>query len=295
PSFMVEDIINEITSHAKKGAVVGVIPSFGSKEEYYIDDLINKGCIFFGSQRVPSITRLITYGKSISLKQKNTTMKLGVIPQEYADKVCSDMTALIDIPCTPFNNYLDLPEVSYTPLMHPSKLYELFSDYSDNMVYKKIPLFYEEWGDDASAMLLQLNEDLKRIFFELKQLYANNISDFEKLKSYFNIQTPDQLTQKIRTSPSFSPEINSEKSHLPNTVSKYFMEDLLSGLCLLKSFSELLFIEVSTLDKVIYWAQELLQKDYIDNGKLCGVDIQDLTIPQVKGITSKEDLLNLII
>lgn len=294
PSFMVETTINEITKHAKKGAVIGSIPSFGSKKEYFIDDLIKNGCIFFGSQRVPSITRLITYGKSITLKQKNASMKLGIIPQEYSEKVCSDMTALIDIPCIPFNNYLDLPEISYTPSIHPSKLYEIFSDYSDNMVYKKIPLFYEEWGDDSSAMILQLNEDLKKVFGELNQLCTSDNINFNKLRAYFNIQTPEQLTQKIRTSPSFNPLTESNKGHHPDSAAKFFIADLINGLCVLKAFAEILFLEVTTLDKVIYWAQELLEKDYIVNGRLCGDDITGLAIPQTRGIISKVDLLNLI-
>lgn len=296
PSFMVEKIINEITQHAKKGAVVGAIPSFGSKDEYYINDLINKGCIFFGSQRVPSLTRLITYGKAIALKQKNTKMKLGVIPQEYATKVCSDMTSLIDIPCIPLNDSLVLPEFSYiSSSITPSKLYELFSDYSDNIVYKKIPLFYEEWGDDSSAMLLQLSEDLKNIFAHLKQLCNGDLNIFENLLTYFNIPLPEQLTQKIRTSPSFSIETVSEKAHFSDASSTFFMEDLLSDLCSLKAFSELINLDTLTLDKVIYWAQELLEKDYLDDGKLLGADIYQLTIPQIRGITTKEDLLNLII
>lgn len=295
PSFMVENTINEITTYSKKGSVIGAIPSFGSKEEYYIDDLIKKGCIFFGSQRVPSITRLIIYGKSISLKQKNASMKLGVIPQEYSEKVCSDMTALIDIPCTPFYNYLNLPELSYNTSIHPSKLYEIFSDYSDNIVYKKIPLFYEEWGDDSSAMLLQLNEDLKNIFFELKQVYDSNNNNFDSLKAYFNIQTPDQLTQKIRTSPSFNPLTETDKGHHLDSASKLFIDDLINGLCILKGFAEILSLEVKTLDKVIYWAQELLDKDYIINGHLCGEDAKNLLIPQNIAINSIDELLTIII
>ena len=295
PSFIVENTINEITLHAKKGAVIGAIPSFGSKEEYYIDDLIKKGCIFFGSQRVPSLTRLITYGKAISLKQKNASMKLGVIPQEYNEKVCSDMTTLIDIPCTPFYDYLTSPEISYATSPHPSKIYEIFSVYSDNIVYKKIPLFYEEWGDDSSAMLLQLSEDLKKVFLELKQLYDTNNKNFDSLKTYFNIQTPEQLTHKIRTSPNFNSLDETDKGDHLDSESSFFIDDLLNGLCVLKSFSEILCLEVTTLDKVIYWAQELLEKNYIENGSLCGEDIKHLVTPQTKDINSKDDLLKIIL
>ena len=65
-----------------RGTVVGVIPGFGGKE-YLIDELLEKGCIFFGSQRVPSIIRLEKYGECVLLKQKNEFMKLRVIPSKY--------------------------------------------------------------------------------------------------------------------------------------------------------------------------------------------------------------------
>ena len=58
PSFMIEETLKKIIPYLKEGTVVGVIPGFGGKE-YLIDELLEKGCIFFGSQRVPSIIRLI--------------------------------------------------------------------------------------------------------------------------------------------------------------------------------------------------------------------------------------------
>ena len=54
---MMEKTINTILPFLKKGTVVGAIPGFGGKE-YLIDPLLDKGCIFYGTQRVPSIIRL---------------------------------------------------------------------------------------------------------------------------------------------------------------------------------------------------------------------------------------------
>ncbi|MDO4535835.1 MAG: 2-dehydropantoate 2-reductase N-terminal domain-containing protein, partial [Clostridium perfringens] len=68
PSFMVKDTLNKINPYVKKGARIGVIPGFGGKE-YCIDELLEKGCIFFGTQRVPSIVRLEKYGETVNLKQ----------------------------------------------------------------------------------------------------------------------------------------------------------------------------------------------------------------------------------
>ena len=295
PSFMFEETINEITKYVKSGAIVGAIPGFGGKE-YYINDLLDKGCTFFGSQRVPSITRLISYGESIMLKQKNPFMRLAVIPNENSNKVCELVTSLIDIPCLPIENYLGITLSPSNPTMHPSRLHELFKDYKTGVVYPKNPLFYEEWGNDASSMLISLDDELISIFKELN--YKDNFSenDFERIKLRYNITKPSELTEKIRTAPGFkginSPMLDVENGCIPDLKSRYFIEDVDFGLCIIKSFAQILNIEVPTVDKVIYWAQNLLGKEYLVNGKLNGKDSKNLVIPQNIGINSKDELIN---
>ena len=128
PSFLIENTLKDISKLIKNGAVIGAIPGFGGKE-YLIDELIKNGGIFFGSQRVPSIVRLQTYGESVCLKQKNEFMKIRSIPGKYTNEICKRMSNLIDIPCLPLNSYLPITLSPSNPTMHPSRLYELFKDY----------------------------------------------------------------------------------------------------------------------------------------------------------------------
>ena len=73
--------------------------------------------------------------------------------------------------------------------------------------------------------------------------------------------------------------------------SRYFIEDLDFGLCIIKAFAEICEVDTPTVDKVIYWAQNLLNKDYLVNGKLQGKDAKNLITPQNKGINTKEELI----
>lgn len=294
PSFMMEKTLKEIGNYVKQGAAIGCIPGFGGKE-YYSKPLIEKGCIFFGSQRVPSITRLISYGESVCLKQKNPFMKLGVIPKEAAEKVCKDMTNLIDIPSLPVENYLAITLSPSNPTMHPSRLYELFGDYKEGIVYTKNPLFYEEWNTIASSTLLDLDVELAAIFKELNEFNDFNPNDFEKIKVRYGIETPEELSQKIRTASGFkgihSPMVEVKNGHIPDLNSRYFIEDVDFGLCILKSFAELVNIQTPTIDKLIYWSQDLLGKEYLVNGHLTGADSKNLIIPQNLGVKTKEELV----
>lgn len=294
PSFMMEKTLNEILKYVNSNTIIGAIPGFGGKE-FFIDELLNKNCIFFGSQRVPSITRLESYGECVVLKQRNEFMKLSVIPKKYSKTVCDTMTSLIDINCYPLDNYLSITLSPSNPTMHPSRLYELFKNYKDGITYDKNPLFYEEWGDFASKTLLDLDEELKEIFLSLNEFNDFEAEDFEKIKTRYKIETPNELTNKIRTAPGFkdirTPMIKINDSYIPDLKSRYFIEDIQFGLCIIKAFAEICNIPTKTVDKVIYWAQNLLNKEYLINGKLKGKDVIELVIPQTKGINTKESLI----
>lgn len=294
PSFMMENTLKEVTKYAKSGTIIGVIPGFGGKE-YYIDELLEKGCIFFGSQRVPSITRLESYGECVLLKQKNEFMRLAVIPNKFKEYVCEKMTSLIDIPCLPINNYLGITLSPSNPTMHPSRLYELFKDYEEGIVYDNHSLFYEEWGNEASTTLLQLDEELKNIFNSLNEFSDFNENDFEKIKSRYKISNPSELTEKIRTAPGFqtikTPMIKCGNGYIPDLNSRYFIEDIQFGLCIIKAFAEICDVKTPVVNKVIYWGQKLLKKEYLVNDTLCGNDVKELVIPQNIGILTKTDLI----
>ena len=295
PSFLIERTINEISEFVKPNAFVGLIPGFGGKE-YFAKKLIEKGAIFFGTQRVPSIIRLEKYGECVALKEKNPFMKIGAIPSKYTEKICEDMTKLIDIPCEPVDNYLAITLSPSNPIMHPSRLYELFKDYKQGItVYEKSPLFYEEWGDEASKTLLELDEELHKIFESLNYNGDFNPDNIEKIKNRFKTEDPSVLSHKINTAPGFqgigSPIVECEGGFIPDLTSRYFIEDLEFGLCILKGFAELCDVDTPKLDEVITWSQNLLNKEYLIDKKLKGRDSKNLLIPQNKGINTKQDLI----
>lgn len=296
PSFLIEKTLNEITPYVKSNACIGLIPGFGGKE-YLSEDLIKKGCVLFGTQRVPSIIRLEKYGEKVLLKEKNPFMKIGTIPNKYKDEVCRVMTNLIDILCIPVDNYLSITLSPSNPIMHPSRLYELFKDYKHGeTIYDKNPLFYEEWGNEASKTLLALDEELGLVFKSLNEYNDFNEKDIEKIKERFETEDPSVLSKKINTAPGFkdidSPMKKLDNGFIPDLKSRYFIEDLEFGLCIIKSFAQICNLHTPKLDEVIYWAQELLDKEYLINNELKGRDSKELLIPQNRGIKSKKDLIN---
>lgn len=291
PSFMIGNLLEEMIEYVKVGAWIGIIPGFGGAE-FYKQKFIDKGCVFFGTQRVPVIARLNEYGKSVSLKQKNDFMKISVLPREKSEDVLNTITGLLDIPCYSVDSYLAITLSPSNPTMHPSRLYELFKDYiPGEVVYDRNPLFYEEWGDVASECLLKLDDEIALIFEKVSNV---NQDDIEKIKNRFSIETPSELTEKINTACGFqgiySPMIELDNGFIPDLESRYFTEDLPFGTCIIKGFAEIYEVKTPQLDKIILWCQNLLNKEYVVGDKLCGKDVKELLIPQNNGIKTVEEL-----
>ncbi|WP_297631146.1 NAD/NADP-dependent octopine/nopaline dehydrogenase family protein [uncultured Clostridium sp.] len=292
PSFMIPRALEEINIFIKRSAIIGVIPGFGGAE-FYREKFLEKGCIFFGSQRVPSITRLKEYGKSVYLKEKNPFMNIATFPRKKGDYVADLMTSLIHIKCNSLETYLGITLSPSNPIFHPSRLYELFKNYEEGVsIYEKNYLFYEEWGNFASECLLKLDEELEKVTIALM---GDNLKDFERIKSRFNIEKPEELTQKIRTAPGFiginTPMKKVEEGYIPDVESRYFIEDLQYGTCIIKGFAESLNVETPLTDEIIEWAQKLLKKDYIRDGKLVGIDSHELLTMDNMNINSREEIL----
>ena len=85
------------------------------------------------------------------------------------------------------------------------------------------------------------------------------------------------------THPTIEVEIGGEKKFLPNFQYRYFSEDLPCGLLVTRGIAELAGVETPNIDKVLIWAQKMMGKEYLVDGKLCGKDVASTRSPQRYG------------
>ena len=110
PQLFVETA-NLMLPHVKKGQLVGIIPGAGAAE-FAFKPLIDKGVLFFGLCRVPTIARLKEYGKSSYMLGPAPFLLIGSIPANKAEYVCKYVQPLFDMECRPVATYLT---VAFTP------------------------------------------------------------------------------------------------------------------------------------------------------------------------------------
>lgn len=125
---------------------------------------------------------------------------------------------------------------------------------------------------------------LQRLRSMMYGKYADSISD------------PSSLLTTFKTNSAYKYTVHPMKKlengkFVPNFESRQLTEDIPFGLVPMKGTAELLGTATPTLDKVILWAQEKINKSYLVDGQLTGADVKHSGAPQRFGVEHVEDLL----
>ena len=290
PSFMIKDIFENLCNLLKPDAIVGVIPGTGGVE--FFKNILGDHTIF-GLDRVPFIARIKEYGKSVYYSKKKS-VRIAALPGEKTSRICDVFGNALGIECMPLKNYLTVTFTPSNPIVHTARTYAMFKDYKVGIFYSRIFLFYKEWDDRASKLLLGMDDELQQVCGALSRHI--DLSGVIPLYEHYESQTVEQLTTKIKNIATLtkitSPMKEIEDGFVPDFNSRYFIEDIPYGLTILKGFSEIVGVKTPNMDKVLRWNGEKLGEKYIDdNGKI--LPESNSITPQKFGVNTVQDIYNL--
>jgi opine dehydrogenase len=290
PSNMFKSTIEKISPFIKAGAWVGIMPGNGGNE-FYCKELIERGCVVFGFQRVFGISRVKEYGKSVFDLGKKKELYIAAMPMSKTVEVCEVMEHLLNVKCNPLANYLDVTLAPANPILHTSRLYEMFHDYKEGFHFDRMINFYTEWTVEDSTMLLACDEEVQLLNRTLG--YVNTACN-SSVKQYFGAKTAEDMTEKISNIVALqnihSPMIRTAHGFVPDFKSRYFLEDFPCGLCIIKSFAEIAEIKTPNIDKILMWFEHITGFEYYVDGKFNGKDLIDLPLPVNFGMHTLEDI-----
>lgn len=261
PAFAMKSYSKKIIPHLKKQAIICLTPGTGGAE-FAFKSAVEKNCVIIGLQRVPSVARLVEYGKTVCASGYRDELFCASIPSHYAEYAAKIITDIFDITCTPMPNYLNVTLTPSNPILHTTRLRTIFKDYKKDYFYKNVPLFYEEWSDESSELLLKCDNEVQNICRALKEF---DLSYVKSLMLHYESKTPQQLTQKIRSIKSFrglkSPCLQTESGYVPDFSSRYFTADFPFGLSILVQISKLLNLECPHMQKTLDWYCGIVQNN----------------------------------
>ena len=289
PSFMIENEIKEMTPFIKSGAMVGVVPGSGGCE-FYCKDLIEKGIIFFGMDRVPCVSRVEIYGKKV-VASKKAKSRAVAIPNSKTIEVASILSDILEMEIEPLKNYLTVTFTPSNPIVHTSRLYAMFKNATKDTEFDSQILFYGEWDDFASEVMLDCDKELHNICDALDQLELDGVIPLDR---HYEIDSVVGLTKKIRSIKSMnailSPLKEENGKYKIDLDSRYFIEDFPYGLCIIKGFALVAEVETPRIDAILKWYEELGDKEYFVGDEFKGKDLLASAIPQNFAMDTKQKI-----
>lgn len=290
PTMVIGSTINAIADMVNPNTMVGFIPGAGGVE-YLSIPLLKKSIKIFGFERVPYVSRLVEYGKSVSAAKKKA-YRVAAMPSSCAEEIAEIISQLFERPTKPMKGFISM---TLTPSLHFSRLYDLYKDYTLGEELDDNPLFYGNWRDSSSEICLTLDKELHKVCDCLMRAGVDT-SEVVPYPIHYESATPQLLTKKLRSIESLSkiygPVIEKDDKYYLDITSRYFTESYPYRLCIVKGLADLASVKVPLTTKVIEWYQNLTGKEYIVNGKLEGKDQKECNIPQNYGIDSYQKLID---
>lgn len=253
PGYLIEKTLRDIKPFAGKAAVGTVVSSTGFF--FFAHDILGKDAKLFGFQRVPFISRVAEYGKTANLLGYKSSLAAVLENIEERESFRRDLERLFMTPVTLLSSFYEVALSNSNPILHTGRLYSMFHG-RENEVFDHIILFYKEWTDEASQLLIDMDAE----FFQL--LDKLNVHSLPTLLDYYESTDAASLTRKIQSIPAFqtitSPMKQVEGGWKVDFESRYFTEDFPYGLRWIVDVSKQNGIRLYTLEEVYNWGLILL-------------------------------------
>ena len=257
PSTMMKTAADLIYDHSDSHPIIGVVPGNGGSECAF-GKCIERGDIFFGLERVPAIARLVKKGATVRSTGYRDELHVAAIPAAKVD-ICSELIrGIFDMLTKPIPNFLNLTMTPSNPILHTTRLRTLFKDYKPGVVYKSMPLFYEEWDDASSELLIACDEEVQKICRALPEYRLEYV---KSLRVHYESPTVEAMTRKIKSITAFkgltTPTVEVAGGVIPDLHSRYFTADFSYGLTIIKQVADLAGVSTPNIDATMQWYKDI--------------------------------------
>lgn len=256
PGYAIRNTLLQIRPFLKPDAAVGsVVSSTGFFFQAF--ELLPEEQPLFGFQRVPFISRIVEYGHSARLMGFKNSLNMAVEHSKKAERLRILLANMLQTPISLLASHYEASLSNSNPLLHPSRLYSLWKDWKEGMTYNRVPMFYEEWTDEASLLYIEMDSELQAL---LKHLPVSPGSIPSALE-YYESTDASSLSCKLRSIEAFkgiaSPMKQVAGGFVPDLQSRYFTEDFPYGLAVIHRLAHDKGVPSPTIDKILDWGKSI--------------------------------------
>ena len=252
PGYAIRDTLLQIKDYLRPDAAVGTVVS-STGFFFQAMEVLPDSQTLFGFQRVPFISRVIEYGHRARLMGYKESLELAIEHCAHPEILRDALSDMLRTPIHLLSSHYEVSLSNSNPLLHPSRLYSLWKDWHSGIVYDRIPLFYEEWTDEAAELYINMDNELQAL---LAQLPVNKGSIATVLDYYESTDAPS-LARKLRNIEAFkgipAPMKETAGGFIPDFHSRYFTEDFPYGLAFVHRLTHEKGIPSPTIDRIYEW------------------------------------------
>ena len=263
PGYAIKSTLERIRPFVGQAAVGSIVCSTGFF--FAAHRILGEETRLFGFQRTPFIARTTEYGRSANLLGYKAQVAIAVENVADTEAFRALVERLWTTPTTLLASHYEASLTNSNPILHTGRLYTMWHDW-DGTPYDRNILFYKEWTDEASEMLIAMDAE----FMQLLEVLPVRPGAIPSLLNYYESHDAESLTRKISSIPAFA-AITSPMKELPSSTpdapqwvpdfeSRYFTEDFPYGLSLIVSLAKEHGVETPTLSKVLEWGMGKIEK-----------------------------------
>jgi hypothetical protein len=268
PGFAIREALMQIRDYIQPEAAVGsVVSSTGFFFEAM--ELLPKTITLFGFQRVPFISRIIEYGHCARLLGYKDKLSVAIEHSEDPERLRQHLESLFKTPTHLLDSFYEASLSNSNPLLHPSRLYDLWSDWQESAVYNRVPFFYEEWTERAAQLYMEMDAELQKLLAVLPVRRGS----IPTVLDYYESTDAVSLTHKLRSIEAFkgikAPMKETGNGFVPDFHSRYFTEDFPYGLAIIRRQAQEKGIATPTIDRVMEWGLSVMNVNSTNNSASC--------------------------
>ena len=105
------------------------------------------------------------------------------VRRSVTDNHCAAIIERIfDIPCKTLPVYLNITLTPSNQILHTARLRSMLADYNEGRVYDKLPLFYGDWDEASSDLLLKCDWEVQQI---CRRITEFDLTGVRSLKDHY--------------------------------------------------------------------------------------------------------------
>lgn len=261
PGYLIKETLYKIKPFLSSNVFVGSV--FSSTGFFFeAKEILSSDTHLWGFQRVPFISRLSEYGRSAKLLGYKPSFSIAIENADDKEKTlfCAEIENIFGSRTILLNNYLEVSLTNSNPILHTARLYSLFKDWNDKVIYKEPILFYESWDLNSAELLISMDKE----FFSLLSVLPVSKDFLPSLLDYYESTDAKSLMNKLSSIQGFkgilAPMKNVGEGWIPDFKSRYFTEDFPFGLKYIWQLAKENNISTPTIDMVYEWGISVIEK-----------------------------------